>query len=56
MKNIILLIILFSYSIHSQGDDEIRFYGDKINFENISDFSEIKSNVSNNSIKIEGEI
>ena len=56
MKNILLLIILFSYSIQSQQDNEISFYGDKINFENISEFSEIKSNVSNNSIKIEGEI
>ena len=56
MKNILLLIILFSYSIQSQQDNEISFYGDKINFENISEFSEIKSNVSNNSIKIEGDI
>ena len=56
MKNILLLIILFSYSIQSQQDNEISFYGDKINFENISEFSEIKSNASNNSIKIEGEI
>ena len=56
MKNILLFIILFSYSIQSQQDSEISFYGDKINFENISEFSEIKSNASNNSIKIEGEI
>ena len=56
MKNILLLIILFSYSIQSQQDSEISFYGDKINFENISEFSEIKSNANNNYIKIEGEI
>ena len=56
MKNILLLIILFSYSIQSQKDNEINFYGDKINFENISEFSEIKSNFINNSIKIKGEI
>ena len=41
MKNILLLIILLSYSVQSQQDNEIGFYGDKINFENISEFSEI---------------
>ena len=50
MKNILLLIILFSYSIQSQQDNEISFYGDKINFENslMSSNKENKNSSENN--------
>ena len=54
MKKKLFLLLLVSFTISSQEKSMINYYGGKIGFENISNYSESKS--FENTIKIEGEI
>lgn len=51
MEKIFFVLILFSSTIYSQN-----YYGSKINFNKISEFSDIKNNLNKNIIQLEGEI
>ena len=51
MKNIVFILFIFSSTIYSQN-----FYGEKVDFIDISEFSEIKYNLNKNIIQLEGEI
>jgi len=51
MKNIVFILFVFSSTIYSQN-----FYGEKVDFIDISEFSEIKYNLNKNIIQLEGEI
>ena len=51
MKKIVFILLVFSSSIYSQN-----FYGDKVNFNKISEFSEIKYNLNKNTVQLKGEI
>ena len=51
MKKIVFILLVFSSSIYSQN-----FYGDKVDFNNISEFSEIKYNLNKNTVQLKGEI
>tara|TARA_B100001027_G_scaffold201386_1_gene161386 strand:- start:201 stop:632 length:432 start_codon:yes stop_codon:yes gene_type:complete len=51
MRKIFFVLILFSSTIYSQ-----KYYGSKINFNKISEFSDVKNNLNKNIIQLEGEI
>ena len=51
MKKIFFVLIIFSSTIYSQN-----YYGSKINFNKISEFSAIKNNLNKNIIQLEGKI
>ena len=51
MRKIFFVLILFSSTIYSQN-----YYGSKINFNKISEFSDVKNNLNKNIIQLEGEI
>jgi hypothetical protein len=51
MKKIVFILLVFSSSIYSQN-----FYGDKVDFNNISEFYEIKYNLNKNTVQLKGEI
>jgi len=54
MKKKLFLLLLVTFTVSSQEKSIINYYGEKIGFENVSNYSESKSFES--TIKIEGEI
>ena len=54
MKKKLFLLLLVTFTVSSQEKSMINYYGEKIGFENVSNYSKSKSFES--TIKIEGEI
>ena len=51
MKKIVFILFLFSSTIYSQN-----FYGEKVDFSDISEFSEIKYELNKNTVQLKGEV
>ena len=51
MKNIVFILFVFSSTIYSQN-----FYGEKVDFNDISEFSKIKYNLNKNTVQLKGEV
>ena len=51
MKKVVFILFLFSSTIYSQ-----KFYGEKVDFSDLSKFSEIKYNLNKNTVQLKGEI
>ena len=51
MKKIVFILFVFSSTIYSQN-----FYGEKVDFSDISEFSEIKYELNKNTVQLKGEV
>ncbi len=51
MKKVVFILFLFSSTIYSQ-----KFYGEKVDFSDLSKFSEIKYNLNKNTVQLKGEV
>ena len=51
MKKVVFILFLFSSTIYSQN-----FYGKKVDFSDLSKFSEIKYNLNKNTVQLKGEV
>jgi len=51
MKKIVFILFVFSSSIYSQN-----LYGEKVDFSDISEFSEIKYELNKNTVQLKGEV